>query len=184
MSWLPLDPEPQHTLIVTHQQAKWHTHRCHDSTKADHQKLGVAQFLEISAPSPQIVGIILPLISLWNYLAIKTYPHHILRPLLPSEMAHTVVECFSLKKPAPYLSFCLSLNSVCNETSRTWASLSPETRCVISVGRLDFGQDWVLAGGFKAQSGLHHFTFFSTGVHLAMDLIWPVEHGQEWQGTS
>ena len=153
-------------------------------TIKDHHKLGVAQFLEISAPSPQIVGIILPLISLWNYLAIKTYPHHILRPLVPSEMAHTVVECFSLKKPAPYLSFCLSLNSVCNETSRTWASLSPETRCVISVGRLDFGQVWVLAGGFKAQSGLHHFTFFSTGVHLAMDLIWPVEHGQEWQGTS
>ena len=84
----------------------------------------------------------------------------------------------------PIKEVCLSLNSVCNETSRTWASLSPETRCVISVGRLDFGQVWVLACGFKAQSRLHHFTFFSTGVNLAMDLIWPMEHGQEWQGAS
>ena len=62
--------------------------------------------------------------------------------------------CFCLNKSTSYLSLCLSLNSFCNETSRTWASLSPETRCVISVGRL-----WVLAGfesqlrGFKSQSG-------------------------------
>ena len=62
--------------------------------------------------------------------------------------------CFSLSKPTSYLSLCLSLNSFYDETSRTWASLSPETRCVISVGRL-----WVLAGfesqqrGFESQSG-------------------------------
>ena len=49
--------------------------------------------------------------------------------------------CFSLNKSTSYLSLCLSLNSFCDETSRTWASLSPETRCVISVGRL-----WDFAG--------------------------------------
>ena len=31
---------------------------------------------------------------------------------------------------------CLSLKCFCHETSRIWASLSPKTRCVISVGRL------------------------------------------------
>ena len=76
-------------------------------------------------------------------------------------MAHTVVfgVCFSqgcscllrwptlcvwsafLSKPTSYLSLCLSLNS-----SRTWAPLGSEMKCVISVvGR------WVLAG-FKSQA--------------------------------
>ena len=38
--------------------------------------------------------------------------------------------CFSLNlnKSISYLSLCFSLNSFCNETSRTWASLGPETR--------------------------------------------------------
>ena len=38
--------------------------------------------------------------------------------------------CFSLNlnKPTSYLSLCLSLNSFCNETSRTWASFGPKTR--------------------------------------------------------
>ena len=47
--------------------------------------------------------------------------------------------CSSLNKSTSYPSLCLSLNSFCDETSRTWASLSPPTRCVISVKRL-----WVL----------------------------------------
>ena len=33
--------------------------------------------------------------------------------------------CFSLKKSTSYLSLCLSLNSFCDETSRTWASGFP-----------------------------------------------------------
>ena len=38
--------------------------------------------------------------------------------------------CFSLylNKSTSYLSLCLSLNSFCDETSRTWALLGPETR--------------------------------------------------------
>ena len=42
---------------------------------------------------------------------------------------------FSLNKCTSYLSLCLSLNSFCDETPRTWASLSPETWCVILVTR-------------------------------------------------
>ena len=59
-----------------------------------------------------------------------------------------------LNKSTSYLSLCLSLNSLCAERSRTWASLGPETRSVISVGR-----PWVLAEfelqphGFKSQAG-------------------------------
>ena len=34
----------------------------------------------------------------------------------------------NLNKSTSYLSLCLSLNSFCNEKSRTWASLGPETR--------------------------------------------------------
>ena len=56
-SQLPLHLEPQYTLTVIHQQAKWHTHRHHDSSKADHkdQKLGgwaslVVQWLRICLP--------------------------------------------------------------------------------------------------------------------------------------
>lgn len=49
-----VDLEPQHTLIVTRQQAKGHTHQHHDGSEAHHpkdQKVGRAQFLETFAPS-------------------------------------------------------------------------------------------------------------------------------------
>ena len=55
---------------------------------------------------------------------------------------------FSRNKCTSYLSLCFPLNSSCNETSRMWTSLSPETLCVISVNR-----SW-----FKCQSELHGFT--------------------------
>ena len=49
---------------------------------------------------------------------------------------HSVcVMYFSLNKPTSYLSLCLLLNSFWGETLRTWASLSAETRYVISVKR-------------------------------------------------
>ena len=44
--------------------------------------------------------------------------------------------CFSLSKSTSYLLLCLSLNFFCHETSSAWASLSPETRCVILFKRL------------------------------------------------
>ena len=76
-------------------------------------------------------------------------------------MAHTLfVECLCLNKSTSYLSLCLSLSSFCDEISRNQASLSPETKCAISVGRL-----WVSAGfqskhcGFKSQSEGNGFRF-------------------------
>ena len=58
------------------------------------------------------------------------------RPLTFWDGPHSVCGvCVSLNKSTSYLSLCLSLNSFCNKTSRTRASLSPETRCVISIKR-------------------------------------------------
>ena len=52
------------------------------------------------------------------------------------------------------LPLCLSLNSSCDETYRTWASLSPETGYVISMKRQWIQVPvWVLAG-LKSQSEL------------------------------
>ena len=63
--------------------------------------------------------------------------------------------CFSLNKSTSYLSFCLTLNSFCNEISRTWAPLSPQSRCVISVKRLgsnsNLGFAWVQVSIWVAQ---------------------------------
>ena len=41
-------------------------------------------------PFPQIVEIILPLISLWSYQAHKSWPHHNLRLCSPFEMTHAL----------------------------------------------------------------------------------------------
>ena len=54
----------------------------------------------------------------------------------------------SLNKCTYYLSLCLPLNFFWDETSRTWTSLSPETRCVTSVKRPP------TLAKFKAQSGV------------------------------
>ena len=89
-----------------------HTHRHHDGSKGDHKKAkhwAVAQFLEIPAPFPEIVGIILLLISLWNYPAHKNWSPHILGLLSSSKMAHTLsVECVS---PMAALAFWDRLHS-------------------------------------------------------------------------
>ena len=82
---------------------------------------------------PKIVGIILPVISLWNYPAHNNTNHAILRGC--SHLLRWPTLCgvyFSLKKSISYLSLCLSLNSFCDGTSRNWVSVSPEIRCDIS----------------------------------------------------
>ena len=43
--------------------------------------------------------------------------------------------CISRNKPTSYLLLCLSLNSFCTETQRTWASVSPDPRGVILIKR-------------------------------------------------
>ena len=101
------------------------------------KKQAVAQFLEIPTPSPKQLEY-----SSHSLTYEITHPYKNWQPrtrgrLSPSEMARSLVcgVCFSLNKSTSYLSLCLSRNSFCDETSRTWASLSPETRCVISVKR-------------------------------------------------
>ena len=97
----------------------------------------------------KIVGIVL-LISLWNYPAHEGEPHYVSRLHLPSVVEcdspkatlafwdapdSVCGECFSLDKSSSYLSFSLSRSSFCDETLRTWASVGPETRRVVSAGR-------------------------------------------------
>ena len=72
--------------------------------------------------------------------------------------------CFLyLNKSTSYLWLCLSLNSFCNETSRTWASLGPETRYwefwlglspshVGSSPKQGFGWVWVPIWGKRFQN--------------------------------
>ena len=93
-------------------------------------------------------------------------------------MVHTVCGVYfsvNLHKSTSYLSLYLSLNSFCDETSRTWASLGPETRYhwfwlglspsrVGSCPKQGFGwvqvpTIWVRvpACGFKSQSEVNGF---------------------------
>ena len=92
MNPLPLDREPQYMLMVTHQQAIWHTHQHHNCSKAGHQdqKMGSGPIPRNPRPFPEIAGWILPLISLWDDPAPKNYPRHILEPLSTPEMARTL----------------------------------------------------------------------------------------------
>ena len=67
----------------------------------------------------------------------KNIPHSMAATLTLCNGPHPLCAmCFSLSKLTSYLFLCLSLNSFCDKTSRTWASLRPETRCCDLVGRL------------------------------------------------
>ena len=84
-------------------------------------------------------------------------------PLIFWDGPHSVCRvCFYLNKSTSYPSLCLSLNSFCDETSRTWASLSPETSCVISVKRL-----WV-----QSLSGFWLDSSPSTWVQVSILVTW------------
>ena len=89
--------------------------------------------------------------------------------------------CFSLNNFTPYLSLCLSLNSFRDETSRTWASLSPETS-VISAKRSWFMlvnsrfllENWIrfnMAPSFRSQ------VEFSTTHPAVISEAWPWHPG-------
>ena len=60
---------------------------------------------------------LIPLISLWNYPAHNSWSHQISRLLLPSNGPHSSCGVCFLSKATSYLS--LSLNSLCEKTSRT-----------------------------------------------------------------
>ena len=85
--------------------------------------------------------------------------------------SHSVCgECFSMNKSTSYPSLCLSLDSFCDETSRTWAFLCLETRSVISAGR-----PWVLAG-FESQHNLR-WMVLAENIFLSRGSILP---GSVW----
>ena len=87
--------------------------------------------------------------------------------LPPSEMAHPVCGIwFSLNESTSYLSVCLLLNSFCDETSRTWVSLSSETGCLTSV-----------KSGFEPHSGFWSGSSSGLWVHVPSKL-----HGFKWIG--
>ena len=123
----------------------------------------MTQFLLIPTLFFKIAGIILPLISLWNYptrkkvvtalilgsLAIWDGPHSVCGVCFFHSHSHfKIIPCpaqkpaltfwdrprsvygmyISLNKSTSYLPLCLSLNSFCDQTQRTWASESPDTR--------------------------------------------------------
>ena len=102
-------------------------------------------------------------------------PHFKTIALVLCDGLHSVCGvCSSPNKSTSYLSLCLSLNSFCDETSRTWSLLGPETRSVTSVGKL-----WGL-GGFESQTEvkfqfyLFFFFFFKKRkLRLRCKMIFP-----------
>ena len=151
MSPLPLDPEPQYMLIVTHQQTKCNAHGHHDSSKVDHSITNwvLAQSWK-SLALPQIARLPLPLLTIQG-----NYPPHKNTTPCPGaaltcwDGTHSVCGvCFSLNKSTSYLSLCLSLSSFHDETSRPWVSLSPETMYIVISTRRSWVQTpvWVLVG--------------------------------------
>ena len=79
-------------------------------------------------PSPPVVGIILPLISLWNYLPIKTNCPTFWG-LLPSGMAHTLsVECVAPWINLLSLYYGSLLNSFLQEAENPHLAAVPGTR--------------------------------------------------------
>ena len=146
--WLPLDPEPRFTLIVTHQQAKWYTHRHHDSSKADHQRPKNGQWPSSwhSPPPP----------SKQLEESSRSWAHEITQPIKASHITfwgHSCLlrwptlsaECVSLQIN-PLLTYHLVSHWIFfyDETLKTWASSRP----------------WVLT---EFQSWLSGFEFWHMG---------------------
>ena len=93
--------ELQYMFIITQHlnntsQASWQLQSQPKRSKGERQPN-----LWKSPPLPQITQILLPLISLWNYLLYKNWQPHTLGPLSLSKMTHTlsVVNLSSLNKP-------------------------------------------------------------------------------------
>lgn len=134
--WHSVDPESHYMLTVIHWDILSDTPRGAGTilrpTKKG-QKVGGGPAPE--NPRPQILGIILLLISLWNDLILWKLITFEAWVLWPSETAHFLSK-FSLNKSTSYLSLCLWLNPFCTKTWRTWTSLSPERSYAVSFGWL------------------------------------------------
>ena len=75
---------------------KWHTHRHHDSSKADHkgQKVGSGLISRNPHFFPQIAGILLYSLAYEITHFYKNWQSHILVPLWPSKMVRTLWSVF------------------------------------------------------------------------------------------
>ena len=139
-----MDLDPQSASEMTHPEEL-------DSSKAllNDQGVGGGPNPGNLRPFPTIGGIALHSLAYEITQPLKTN-HATFRDCcaLPSVMAHTVYGVrfsLSLNKSTLYLPLCLSLNSFCDQTSRTWASLGPATKVL-----------WIWAG-FKSQSVVNGF---------------------------
>ena len=129
-----MDLDPQSASEMTHPEAR-------DSSKAllKDQGVGGGPNPGNLRPFPTIGGIVLHSLAYEITQPLKTN-HATFRDCcaLPSVMAHTVYGVrfsLSLNKSTLHLPLCLSLNSFCDQTSRTWASLGPATRyCGFGLG--------------------------------------------------
>ena len=71
-TWLPVDMEPHYALIVIHQLNDTSAELPHELWGHKRPKVGGGTNPRNPRPFPQITGIIIPLVSLWNYPAHKT----------------------------------------------------------------------------------------------------------------
>ena len=86
-------------LTVTHQQAKWHTYKRHDSSKTDHkdQKVGGGPIPGSPRPFPRQLEYSSHSLAYKITHHYKNWQPHTLGPLSPSEMAHTLWNVFLSK---------------------------------------------------------------------------------------
>ena len=114
-------------------------------------------------PFPKTVGITLPSLTYEITQSIKTNKA-IFWDLSLSEMAHTLWSVF-LSKLIHFLPIILFFTEFFQWWDKNWASLGPETRCVISVGR-----PWVLAEFESWSCVLESHTGFCSGLESQSEL--------------
>ena len=75
----------------------------------------------------------------WGYGGLENSPskdaHLLILETMPYFEDALFMECVFLNKSISYLPLCLSLNSFCTKTQKTWTSVSPDTRWVIIIKR-------------------------------------------------
>ena len=158
-SQLPLDLEPHYMLIVTQQRAKWHTHKqqvLRSVIKGG--KVGGSPIPGNLCPSPQIVGIILPLIAYEITQPIKTnhaifqgcscllrWPMLCMWSVLLSKETHFLnitlaLPEFFLQWDIKNLSLVKSWNHMCNLSWKSmgfgWVQVSIWVTCFHSQGNV------------------------------------------------
>ena len=152
-----LDLDPQSASEIPHPEAPW---RFPGPVKD--QGGGGGPNPGDLCPLPQIAGLVLPLISTWNYPACKNQPCHISQPHTPSAMAHTLsVESASLWT---WINPLLTYHFVSHWILSVMRHQEPELHSVLKPGTTSFGWVWVPAHGFKFRSVVNGFSFTPTSL--------------------